>query len=555
MPEPTHDEQVAQAELVNKFIKEVTQKMPRSPLKHDLAPCFKLPAGAERNAKTLEVLKKYGYEDISLEKLEEIMNPRPVDPSKIVPPEKLTDKKDPTKADADWSLFAGAYKITSEYHPATFYRIAFGLDGTASWGTNGENSHQAKFETAVREKDGKVYNEYWAVWGDKKAEWWAVQFFGPSDTVASNTFIGYHYPGNGVKEEKFTGTYIKETRPGDDSDFWLDLTRIGASVLSVLLIVGGIYCYKRRQNAQAAHLQAEIDRVDHWENRDAPEVEPRMKRDAKVDLEKVVEGLIKKSEVAHDKLIEAFEKGVSAVIETELAENQESDRRLKDVGEPLRSVVQDRIQEFKVKTINDMMGALLEHDAKLLEQEYKHPDIQKTHILEATKGAINKACEFKEGSFRGPLGHIVEQAIIIRDKSVLNDKFTEVHRAAADFMVEARAHAIAFGQEGVFTTLSGRRAAIDNIRQLWFQTRDAREKKVHEEEYKRQENAYKEEVKVLEEARGEFVKEVYKSLQNMSEKWQQVEVLRERRRDDPKKIEENRAAEGAKEALKKFRFR
>ncbi|KAJ4246306.1 hypothetical protein NW762_013657 [Fusarium torreyae] len=398
------DERKANAALVNKFMEEL-QKKPSPLLKAWLA------AQATKDPKARDdersrVLKQFGYEKLSIETVEKLLNARPDDVTKIQPPSPsdLTDKKDERIADFPWSVFAGMYKITSLNYPPGMSRITVDRTGNIRWGVSFENSAKATAETVITPD----ISTYWVTWGDKKSEWFSLQFFGASENHKQNSFKGFRHAKNAVdpRGDPFDGEWVE---PSSDDPAWI--WEIVGTSLGVICVAAGIYAYYHVQKARAQQLQAELDRARDRDQQESEAAEQELERSRQEEVRDAVDHVFRDPAEAarRDMLVNDVAREVGEIMKEEYSGNeglQESEFK----QESVRKEIQDKITtrtNLKIEQYVNSLGGSIASTAAL-------KNVDAADIANAMKEAFRKSCEYDAVADRysGMMGPIIEHAVM-----------------------------------------------------------------------------------------------------------------------------------------------
>ncbi|PNP52665.1 hypothetical protein THARTR1_06830 [Trichoderma harzianum] len=174
---------------VRRFVRELQQK--NSPLRIDCLKVFMISQDEQKDAELKRVLKKHGYELLSMEKLVELLqNPHQ---DLIVP----IDKDIETRPTVDLGFFAGVYLITSPPWPSiTEITQLLAQDYCISW-VEGSLKKEFKPTVTVHKTvafNGRVNSDYQVEWGDKETEWFSARFstqFDASTKKFKQMFLGF----------------------------------------------------------------------------------------------------------------------------------------------------------------------------------------------------------------------------------------------------------------------------------------------------------------------------------------------------------------------------
>ncbi|KAH0526594.1 hypothetical protein TsFJ059_009895 [Trichoderma semiorbis] len=192
---------------VRRFVRELQNK--DSPLSIDYAKAMMSFQDEQRDAEFKRVLKKHGYELLSIKKLVELlMNP----PQDLIAP---VDKTIESKPTIDLGFFAGVYLITSPPWPSIREITQLIVeDYCIFWIENGSKK-AFKPTVTVHEKasfDGRKNSEYQVEWGDKETEWFSARFstqFDDSTYKLKQMFLGFRniqggmqWPFGGIRSDK-----------------------------------------------------------------------------------------------------------------------------------------------------------------------------------------------------------------------------------------------------------------------------------------------------------------------------------------------------------------
>ncbi|KAL6818495.1 hypothetical protein GGI42DRAFT_359593 [Trichoderma sp. SZMC 28013] len=191
---------------VRRFVRELQQN---SSLRVDCFKALMISQDEQKDAELKRVLKKHGYELLSMEKLVELLRNPPQDP--IAP----VDTDIEIKPTVDLGFFAGVYLITSPPWPAiTEITQLLVRDYCISW-MEGGLKKESKPTVTVHKMvafDGRENSEYQVEWGDKETEWFSARFstqFDSSTKKLKQMFLGFRnvqggmqWPFGGIRSDK-----------------------------------------------------------------------------------------------------------------------------------------------------------------------------------------------------------------------------------------------------------------------------------------------------------------------------------------------------------------
>ncbi|RMJ15837.1 hypothetical protein CDV36_004488 [Fusarium kuroshium] len=420
----SHAQQVADAALLNKFMEQLEQ-YPLSDFGKAVLKAYRMPAGTARNKEIVAVLKKHGFEGISPDGLEALLHRRPVDVSKIQPPESLGDEKDPTKPEVSFAHFAGAYKVTSAYSPPG-WKITVKANnedktkGVISWGT--KDTHQefsAKFQSSIQ-KGGTIL--YWAVWGDKDAEWWSVQFFGPSGKTLNPSFVGFrHSKENKEHPDRFEGEMIVSKH--EPAETWLVICfLIGA------FVAGTAYAASRRNQQPGQQVvQSETQEAEAriQEERERREAERRLEimKEAATHMA-TTEFLKSWAEPRHKDLIQHLEVKIGNILVKEYQHNK--DLQEADYDKPLNEKVRAEVDAMKNTELESYVerGSLkAEEIAERFRRDHGF-DISATEIKKLAVERFSRATEYDviSNRYTGLVGDVVDKIRQLADAKITDER-------------------------------------------------------------------------------------------------------------------------------------
>ncbi|KAK4085238.1 uncharacterized protein Triagg1_228 [Trichoderma aggressivum f. europaeum] len=182
---------------VRRFVRELQQR--NSPLRVDCTKAMISFHNDQKDTELKRVLKKHGYELLSMQKLVELLQ----DPHQI--PIVPIDKDIETKPTVGLGFFTGAYLITSPPWPSVTEITQLVVeDYCISW-VDGGSKKEFKPTVTVHTTvafNGRKNSEYQVEWGDKGTEWFSARFstqYDASTKKFKQMFLGFRNMKGGMQ--------------------------------------------------------------------------------------------------------------------------------------------------------------------------------------------------------------------------------------------------------------------------------------------------------------------------------------------------------------------